>query len=150
LRATPGFGRGGYGWGRGYGWGGGWGWGGWGFGFGWPYWGLGWGFGWNPWLYNPYWYAPLAYTYYPDYSYDFYDNPPYRPDSNDNDSPTSYLNRPSSSDSSIYGDAGFNLNPAPNPDNSDSIQNSQTPQPETAPNRPAPAAQPGLVSQSQT
>ena len=36
--------------------------------------------GWAAW--NPYWYAPLAYTYdYPDYSSDWSNNPPpYRPD----------------------------------------------------------------------
>ncbi|MFY9906487.1 MAG: hypothetical protein WBX02_20785 [Terriglobales bacterium] len=91
-----GFGFGGYGWRGGWGccgwgWGGlgfGWGWGVWGFGFGWPYWGWGgfwgptWAFGWDPYWYNPYWYAPLAYNYdYPDYSYDWSnDPPPYRPD----------------------------------------------------------------------
>jgi hypothetical protein len=107
-RAAPGFGwrgggwRGGwpgYGWGRGFGWG----WGGWGFGLGWPYWGFGWGLGWDPWWYDPYWYAPWpAYTYYPDYDYDWSDNPPpYRPDSSpDSDSPGSYLSTPSSNYSS--------------------------------------------------
>jgi len=80
ARAVPGFGFRGAGWRggwRGYGWGGGWdwGWGVWGFGFGWPYWGV----GWNPWWYDPYWYAPSAYAY-PDYSDDWGDNPPYRPD----------------------------------------------------------------------
>jgi hypothetical protein len=79
-------GWGGYGWRGGWGgwgWGGfGWGWGFWGFGFGWPYWGWGWGLAWNPYLYNPYWYAPLAYNYdYPDYSLDWSsDPPPYRQD----------------------------------------------------------------------
>jgi len=80
ARAVPGFGFRGAGWRggwRGYGWGGGWdwGWGVWGFGFGWPYWGV----GWNPWWYDLYRYAPSAYAY-PDYSDDWGDNPPYRPD----------------------------------------------------------------------
>jgi hypothetical protein len=117
VRGEPGFGvrggYGGYGFGRGYGWGGGWG-GGWGWGglgFGWPYWGPAWAFGWSPW-YNPYWYG------WPGYGYSnyWYDAPPYRSDvsndpsydngdnagDNNEDSPTAYLKRPSSSDSPSY------------------------------------------------
>jgi hypothetical protein len=152
FRGTPGFGRG-YGWGGGYGWGrgwgccGSWGWGGWGFGFGWPYWG--WGLAWNPWWYNPYWYAPWpASYYYPYYGYDWSDNPPpYRPDSaSDDDSNASYPGTPGTDD------GNFNLDPGARLSNSDSVQNGQTPQPETAPNRPAPAVQPQvqLISQPQT
>jgi len=68
-----------------------------GFGIG-PYWGGYWAFGWNPWLYNPYWYGPYGYgpsLYYdyPDYSYDWSDDPPpYRPDSyNSQDAPDANL-----------------------------------------------------------
>ncbi len=110
--AAPGFGRGGdgwrgawpgYGWGGGWGWGRGWGWGwgGWGFGFGWPYWGgywgPGWAFGWDPWWYAPYGYASPYYIY-PDYSYDWSDDPPpYRPDTSLNyDSPESQVSTTSS------------------------------------------------------
>ena len=102
-RPAPGFGRVVDGW-RG-GWGGGWGWGrgwGWGFGFGWPYWGgywgPGWAFAWDPWWYAPYGYAWPAYTTYPDYSYDWSDDPPpYRPDASYNsDSPGSHLSTTSS------------------------------------------------------
>ena len=75
-----GFGWGGFGWGWGPAWGFGWNWG---LGFGWPYWGGYWGLGWNPWwygpyAYNPYWYAPLAYdySYDPNYTINWDDNPP--------------------------------------------------------------------------
>jgi hypothetical protein len=77
-----GFGWGGFGWGWRPAWGFGWNWG---LGFGWPYWGGYWGLGWNPWwygpyAYNPYWYAPLNYTYDytydPDYTINWDDNPP--------------------------------------------------------------------------
>ena len=86
-RTIPGFGWGGRGWGGGRG--RGCCWGGWGFGFGGPYWGAywgpAWGFGWNPWWYSPYWgydayWLGTPYAYYPDYSYDWSDNPPYRSD----------------------------------------------------------------------
>jgi len=158
-RVTPGFGGRGYGWGGGYGWGRGygWGWGGWGFGFGWPYWGFGWGLGWAPWWYNPYWYAPwpaYGYPYYSDYWYDWSDDPPpYRPDSSPNssydpDSQGSSLITPSLN----YDDDHFNLNSGASLDNSGSVQNVRTPQPEAAPNSPAPATppQPRLVSEPQT
>jgi len=121
-RAVPGFGfrgdgwrggRFGFGgdWGRGFGWG----WGGWGFGFGWPYWGgywsPYWAFGWDPWWYGPGWYAPLAYPYYPDYSYDWSDNPPpYAPDSwYEDDSAGNYLSAPNANFNTNY-DANFNAN----------------------------------------
>jgi hypothetical protein len=166
LRGAPGFGRGGDGWGggwRGYGWGRGWGWGGWGFGVGWPYWGFYWGpawaFGWNPWWYGPYWYGAWpAYSYYPDYSYDWSDNPPpYRPDSSPNSShdrdPSASVTPPNSdhstNPSSNYDDNRFNLNPGSSPGNNGSVQDGQTPQPEAAPNSPAPTVQspgtPGLA-----
>jgi hypothetical protein len=81
-----------------WGWGGGWGWGGWGFGFGigYPFWGGFWGpysAFWSPWWYNPYWYGPASYYNYPDYSYDWSDNPPpYQPDSyNSQDAPDANL-----------------------------------------------------------
>jgi hypothetical protein len=99
----------GYGWGGGF-WGRGWGWG---FGFGWPYWGGYWGLGWNPWWYDPYWYSPLVYTY-PDYSYDWSDNPPpYAPDSSYNYDPSaSDLSAPGSND-----DSRFSLNSDASPGN---------------------------------
>ena len=134
---APAFGWHGNGWRGGwpgFGWGRGWGWGGWGFGFGWPYWGGYWGLGWDPWWYDPFWYAPRpAYSYYPDYSWDYdsYDpsyDPPYRDD---------HHAKPNSGMKQEGGGA---------------VQNGQTPQPEAAPNSPAPAAQPQphLVSQSQS
>jgi hypothetical protein len=128
--ATTGFGWRGNGW-RG-GWGGGWGWGGWGFGFGWPYWGGGWGLGWDPWWYDPFWYAPWpAYSYYPDYSWDYdgYDpsyDPPYRDD------------RHAKPNSGTKREGGGGL------------QNGQTLQPEVAPDSAVPADQSHLVSESQT
>jgi hypothetical protein len=162
FRATPGFGRGGDGWRggwRGHDWDRGWGWGGWGFGVGWPYWGFYWGpawtFGWDPWWYGPYWYRPWpAYSYYPDYSYDWSDNPPpYRPDSSPNSSPNSSYDRDpsasylppdnSSNQSSNYNyeDNHFNLNLGSSPGNNGSVQHGQTPQPEAATSSPDPTVQ---------
>jgi hypothetical protein len=131
--ATPGFS-----W-RGNGWRGGWprfgrccGWGwGWGFGFGWPWWGGSWGL-WNPWWYDPFWYAPWpAYSYYPDYSWDYdgYDpsyDPPYRDD---------HRAKPNSGTKQ---------------DDGGSVQNGQTPQPQGAPDSAAPVDPSPLVSESQT
>jgi hypothetical protein len=148
---TPGFGGGGGfrgGWG-GYGWAGGfgrWGWGGWGFGIGWPY----WAFGWNPYWYNPYWYGPWSYSYYPDYSYDWSDDPPpYRPDSDK--SPGSHVSAPDSNlspnyhlssgsnSASTYDDRHFDVTSDLNMSDSSSVENGQTPQLEAV---PAQAAQP--------
>jgi hypothetical protein len=83
-------------------------------------------------LYNPYWYAPLAYTY-PDYSYDWSDDPPpYRPDSSyEHDSSASYLSTPSAND-----DSGFNLGLGASLSNSGAVQNDQTLQPEASPAQP--------------
>jgi hypothetical protein len=161
LRGAPGFGRGGDGWRggwRGNDWDRGWGWGGWGFGVGWPFWGFYWGpawaFGWDPWWYGSYGYGPwpaYSYYHYPDYSYDWSDNPPpYRPDSSPNLSydrdPSANSLDPINSDhsfnhSSNYEDNHFNLNPGSSSDNSGSVQNGETPQPEAVPNSPAPATQ---------
>ena len=99
-----GFNRFSYGRGRGfwpgYGWGGGFfasGFG-WGFGSGWPYWGSYWGLGWNPWLYDPYWYAPWPSYYYRAYPDIGYVNPaPYDPAYDpgyDYDTTASYLIMP--------------------------------------------------------
>ncbi len=129
--------------------------GGCGFGVGWPYWsgfwGPGWALGWDPWWYNPYWDSPWpAYNYYPAYDYDTYGNLyPYNPDASyDRDSPARYLSTPSANFDGLH----FNLTGAAGLDNGSSDRNSQTPQPEAAPNGPAPAAQPQprLVSQPQT
>jgi hypothetical protein len=150
--ATPGFSWRGNGWRggwRGYGWGRGWGWGGWGFGFGWPYWGGYWGLGWDPWWYDPFWYAPRpAYSYYRDYSWDYYrddpyDDPPYNPDSYNYGAPGNHSSTPNSKR-----DNQPSLKGGATQDNGGSIQNDQTPQPEAAPG--SPAAQPHLVSQPQT
>jgi hypothetical protein len=117
---------------------------------GWPYWG-GWGLGWNPWWYDPFWYNPWpGYSYYPGYSYDSYgydpsDDPPYNPDSYKHGSPGNHLSTPNSNR-----DNHSRLNGGATEDNGGSIQNGQTPQPEAVPDRAAPAAQPHLVSQSQT
>src|ERR1017187_6014592 len=131
--ATPSFiGRanGSRGGGPGYGWGGGWGWGGWGFGLGWPYWG-GWDLGWNPWWYDPFWYAPRpAYSYYPDYSWDYDNDPSYDPPYRDD-----HHAKPNSGAKQEGGGA---------------VQNGQTPQLEVAPDNAAPVAQPHFASQSQT
>jgi hypothetical protein len=113
----------------------------------------------RPGRYGPYWYGAWpAYSYYPNYSYDWSDNPPpYRPNSspnsyNDRD-PSASLNPPnsdhSSNYSSDYDDNHFNLNPDSSPANNGSVEDGQTPQPEAAPNSPAPTAQspdtPGLA-----
>jgi hypothetical protein len=126
---------------------------GWVWGFGWPYWGFGWGVAWNPWWYNPYGYGAWPAYGYPYYD-NWYDDPPYQSNSSydyDNDSPTSYLNRPSSNDSSNDNDSYFNLSPSSAPGDSGAVQNGQTPQPETVPASPAPETQPqpGVVSQGQ-
>ena len=84
-----------------------WGWGGWGFGIGWPYWGGFWGpywaIGWDPWWYIPYsWYGPGP-AYYPDYSYDWSDDPPpYRPPDSNN-TPGNHVSAPNSNLSPNYG-----------------------------------------------
>ncbi|MGA2235486.1 MAG: hypothetical protein ABSG23_08435 [Terriglobales bacterium] len=97
----------------------------------------------------------MAYTY-PDYSYDWYDNPPpYRPDSSPSssynyDSPASYLSTSSSNYNSNYDDSRFNLNRGASLGDRGSVQNGQTPQSEAAPNSAVPPAQPRLVSEPQT
>jgi len=69
-------GRGGYSWGGRY-WGRGYGYGwGWGFGFGWPYWGWGYPYGY---YYNPWYYVPYSYRYYPDPNNGDADPPPADP-----------------------------------------------------------------------
>jgi hypothetical protein len=144
-----GFRRYGYGWGGGF-FGTGFGWGGWGFGVGWPYWGSywgpGWALGWDPWWYNPYWYAPWpSYNYYRDYPDRVYNNPPpYNPDASyDYDSRASYLITPSLDPEALH----FNFKGGAGLGDSGSDQNSQPPQPEAAPDGPAPASpQSRLVS----
>src|SRR6266404_2034918 len=99
-----------------------------------------------------------AYSYYPDYSYDWSDDPPpYRPDSSPNSShdrdPSASVSPPNSdhtsNHSSNYDDNHFNLNPGSSTGNNGSVQDGQTPQPEAAPNSPAPTPQspgtPGLA-----
>jgi hypothetical protein len=145
-RVAPGFGwHGGYG----YGWGRGWGCCGWG--FGWPYWGFYWGPSWalwNPWWYSPYWYGPWpGYAYYPDYSYDWLDNPPpYRPTdpSADNDAKGSYLSAPS-----LTYDNQFDPEEDTSPGDNGSVQNEQTPL-NAAPSNSDPASQTRVISKPQT